>query len=385
MIRRRKRKFILFLVELAILALVIVGLLFYSQVNQIEVADIDSSKIEINDISEEELIQFEGYQTIAVFGLDNRTTGNYDKGLSDVIMIININNDTKEMSVVSVYRDTYLDISAADSSASYRKANAAYSTGGVSQAINMLNKNLDLEIDGYLCVDFQAVSDAIDILGGVEIEIESTSELKYLNDYITATNKILGTNSPTIQSTGLQLLDGTQAVAYSRIRYTSGGDYKRAQRQRTVLSKMMQEAKEADFSQLIALVQALFPQISTNMSQMELLSMASSMLGYDFSDSRGFPFERTDMTLEGAGSIVVPCDLETNVIELHEYLFGTTDYQPSAQVVEASQYISQKTGKGIGDGINDQFAYSDDYDAEEGELDATEEEVEYEDFEDTYQ
>ncbi len=383
MLRRRKRKFILFLVELAVLAVVIVGLVFYSKINQIEVADVDSSKIGINDISEEELLEFEGYQTIAVFGLDNRNVGYYDRGLSDVIMLINIDNDTKEMQVVSVYRDTYLDVSAADSSASYQKANAAYANGGVSQAINMLNSNLDIQIDGYVCVDFQAVSDAIDILGGVEIEIESESERKYLNDYILATDEILGTSSPTIQTTGVHLLDGTQAVAYSRIRYTAGGDYKRAQRQRTVLSKMMQKAKEADFSQLIALIEAVFPQISTDMSQLELLSMANSMMGYDFSDSRGFPFERLDMTLGSAGSIVVPCDLETNVIELHEYLFGTVDYQPSAQVLEASQNIIQRTGKHVGDGYNDQFAYSDNYDAEEDELE-TEEEVDYGDYVDTY-
>ncbi len=384
MLRRRKRKFILFLVELAVLAVVIVGLGFYTKINQMEIADVDSSKIGINDISEEELIEFEGYQTIAVFGLDNRNVGNYDSGLSDVIMLININNDTKEMQVVSVYRDTYLDVSSADSAASYQKANAAYARGGVSQAINMLNTNLDIEVDGYVCVDFQAVSDAIDILGGVEIEIESESERKYLNDYIEATNKILGTSSPTVQSTGVQLLDGTQAVAYSRIRYTAGGDYKRAWRQRTVLSKMMQKAKQADFSQLIALIEAVFPQISTDMSQLELLSMANSMMDYDFSESRGFPFERADMTLGSAGSIVVACDLETNVIELHEYLFGTTDYQPSDQIVAASQYIVQQTGKHVGDGYNDQFAYNDNYEAEEDELDV-EEEVDYEDYVDTYQ
>ncbi len=385
MIRRRKRKFIVFLIELGILAVVIVGLVFYSKLNQMEVAEVDDSKISLNDITEEELVEFTGYQTIALFALDNRELGQYDYGNSDVIMIINIDNDTKEMSLVSVYRDTYLDVSAADSdSATYRKANAAYAYGGPSQAINMLNTNLDLDIDNYVCVDFQAVSDAIDILGGVDIEIDSDAELKYLNDYIEATNDILGTSSPTIDSVGWHLMDGVQAVAYSRIRYTSGGDYKRALRQRTVLSAMMSKARDADFSQLIELIDAVFPMISTDLSQLDLLSMAQAMLGYDMEDSRGFPFERTDMTLQGAGSIVVPCDLVTNVSELHEFLFGTVDYQPSEQVQTISQYIVDKTGKTVGSAINDQFAYSDNYEDEDNTYD-TEEETNYGDFVDTYE
>ncbi|MCC8141920.1 MAG: LCP family protein [Lachnospiraceae bacterium] len=360
MLRRRKRKLILFIVELAVLAVVIVLLIFYQKLNRVNIQSVDGSKIAVNDIDEDTLIEFTGYETIAVFGLDNRETGNYDWGNSDVIMIININNDTNEIKMISVYRDTFLNIAAAGEAANYQKANAAFAYGGVSQGINMLNQNLDLAIDNYLCVDFKAVAEAINILGGVDIDIDSEYELNYLNDYILATNDILGTNSPTLTSTGLQTLDGTQAVAYTRIRYTSGGDYKRAYRQRVVLSEMMSKAKDANLSQLTELLDAILPDISTDLSQKELLSMAMTMLSYDISDSQGFPFERTDMTLDPVGSIVVPCDLETNVIELHSLLFGAEDYQPSPQVVAASEYIVERTGMTVGDEYVDQFSYSDD-------------------------
>ncbi len=359
--RRRKRRLILFVVEIVLLVLALTVLYYYQKLNLIEITDVDQTKIEVNDVEQETIEAFEGYTTIAVFGLDNRTQGVYSSGNSDVIMILNINNDTKEMSMVSVYRDTYLDVSAADSNSKFRKANAAFAYGGVEQAITMLNTNLDLDIDNYVCVDFAAVAEAIDILGGVDIEIESSSELKYLNDYIVATNKILGTSSSTISTVGEHTLDGVQAVAYTRIRYTSGNDYKRTERQRRVLSQMLAKAKTANLSQINELINTVFPDIETNLSKKEILTMATAVLSYDLSNSGGFPFDKTTMDLGSIGSIVVPCDLASNVIQLHEFLFGTEEYTPSATVQEYSNYIISVTGKDADDAVDDEFSDADDF------------------------
>jgi LCP family protein required for cell wall assembly len=297
-----------------------------------------------------------------MFGLDNRTQGVYTTGNSDVIMILNINNDTKEVSMVSVYRDTYLNVAAVDESARFRKCNAAYSAGGAEQAVTMLNRNLDLDIDNYVAFDFSAVADAIDILGGVDIEIESEEELKWLNEYINATNQILGTSSGQISSTGTHTLDGVQAVAYARIRYTSGGDYKRAERQRRVFSVMVSKAKKANASQLLELIDAVFPKIQTDLSKKDMVTMATAMIGYDMANSGGFPYERTTTTpSKTVGSVVVPCDLVTNVTELHKQLFGTEDYEPSATVQEYNNIIINETGLTISDAENDQFNDSDDF------------------------
>ncbi|MCD7982410.1 MAG: LCP family protein [Clostridiales bacterium] len=376
--RRKRRKIILFVIEIVILALVIVALIFYQKLNLLDTShQLDQSQIEVNEVEEETLANFEGYTTIAIFGLDNRTQGVYESGNSDVIIILNINNDTKEMSMVSVYRDTYLNVAAVGEDNKFRKCNSAYNYGGVEQAITMLNRNLDLDIDNYLCVDWTAVAEAIDILGGVEIEIETEEELEWLNAYMDDTNLHVGTNEDYVSGTGLQTLTGVQAVAYCRIRFTSGDDYKRAERQRRVISQMFESAKSASLSQLNELVETVFPDISTDLSKKDILTMASAMLNYDMSSSGGFPYYKTTMTISSStGSVVVPLDLESNVIALHEQLFGTENYTPSATVQEYSDYIISVTGLDADDAVEDAFTDGDDFtgtgsddDADEAEED----------------
>ncbi|MCD8366081.1 MAG: LCP family protein [Clostridiales bacterium] len=361
--RRRRRRLILFIIEIVILALVLGVLYFYQKLNLIDTSyEVDQSKIQVNEVEGETQEIFEENMTIAIFGLDNRTQGVYTTGNSDVIMIMNIDNNTNEMTMVSIYRDTYLNVAAVDEESKFRKCNSAYAYGGVEQAITMLNRNLDLDIDNYVCVDFAAVAEAIDILGGVEVEIESNAELGYLNDYIVATNEILGTSSSTISSVGTHLLDGVQAVAYSRIRYTSGGDYKRAERQRIVLSAMFTQAKSASLSQINELLDTVFPDIQTDLSKQDLLTMATAMLSYDIASSGGFPYDKTTMTISSSiGSVVVPCDLESNVIALHEQLFGVEDYTPSATVQEYSDYIINSTGVTAENAVDDDFSDADDF------------------------
>lgn len=360
--KRRKRKLIVFIIEIVILVAVIACFWFYNKLNQLDTQQVDESKIKINDVDEETQVTFKGYTTIAVFGLDNRETGVYTAGNSDMIMIMNINNDTREMNLVSVYRDTYLNVASAESDELiFRKANNAYARGGPEQAITMLNRNLDLQIDNYVSVDFAAVAEAIDILGGIDIEIEDEEELGYLNDYIQANNDILGTDSDLIDSPGEHTLDGVQAVAYARIRYTAGNDFKRAERQRRVFSEMMSKAKDANLSQLNKLIEAVFPDIQTDLSLKDILSMASVMIDYDMAHSIGFPFDRTTETLSSVGSVVIPCSLESNVIELHRQMFGTEEYTPSETVQEYSDFIINKTGMDEEDAMKDQFSDIDDF------------------------
>lgn len=359
--QRRKRKLIVFVIEIVILILLAVVLFFYNKLNLIETDTLDKSKIKVNDVSEETQAAFQGYTTIALFGLDNREQGVYTTGNSDLIMVMNINNDTKEVSMVSVYRDTYLNVAAADEKDKFRKANSAYAAGGPEQAVTMLNRNLDLEVDNYVSFDFSAVADAIDILGGVNIEIESEAELGYLNDYILANNDILGTDSPTLNTTGTHTLDGVQAVAYARIRYTAGGDFKRAERQRRVLNEMIKEAKKANLVQLNELIDAVFPKIKTDLSKKDIVSMMTAMISYDVANSSGFPYDRTtDDTMKSVGSVVIPITLESNVIELHRQLFTTESYTPSATVKEYSDYISS-LGHTENEVFNDDFSEGDDF------------------------
>lgn len=360
--QRRKRKLILFIVEIIILIIVAGALYVYSKLNLFNRKELDQSKVGKNEVSKETQQTFEGNTTIALFGVDNRDQGVYDTGNSDVIMVMNINNDTKEVSLVSVYRDTYLNIAGEGEEEKFRKANAAYSAGGAEQAVTMLNRNLDLDIDNYVAFDFKSVAEAIDILGGVEIDIESQAEMDYLNDYISYTSEYVGGSDEMIDHLGKQTLNGVQAVSYARIRYTAGGDFKRAERQRRVLNELIKKAKDASLTELNELVSTIFPEVSTDLTQKDIISMMPVMLKYDMANSGGFPYDKTtDTPSKKIGSIVIPCDLESNVIQLHKQLFGTEDYQPSETVQSYNDTIIDLTGKTTKDSETDQFSDQDDF------------------------
>lgn len=360
--QRRKRKLILFIVEIIILIIVAGALYVYSKLNLINRKELDQSKVGKNEVSKETQQTFNGNTTIALFGLDNRDQGVYDTGNSDVIMVMNINNDTREVSLVSVYRDTYLNIAGEGEEEKFRKANAAYSAGGAEQAVTMLNRNLDLDIDNYVAFDFKSVAEAIDILGGVEIDIESQAEMDYLNDYISYTSEYVGGSDEMIDHLGKQTLNGVQAVSYARIRYTAGGDFKRAERQRRVLNELIKKAKDASLTELNELVNTIFPEVSTDLTQKDIISMMPVMLKYDMANSGGFPYDKTtDTPSKKIGSIVIPCDLESNVIQLHKQLFGTEDYQPSETVQSYNDTIIDLIGKTTKDSETDQFSDQDDF------------------------
>lgn len=293
-----------------------------------------------------------GYTNIALFGVDSRD-GNLGEGnRTDCIIVASLNNETKEIKMVSVYRDTLLDLS----DGTYQKCNAAYSYGGPVMAINMLNKNLDLDIQDYVTVDFGAIADAIDLLGGVEIEVTET-ELPYINQFLPETAASAGKEVHYVESAGMQLLDGTQATTYARIRSTAGGDFTRTERQRTVIEKMVEKAKSADLLTINNIINKVFPQISTSFTLAEILNYAAAYSEYTLAGNMGFPADNSTDTISGLGSIVIPEDLVSNVIQLHEFFFGTTEYQPSSTVNTVSANIAYTVNSGRGSSFSDEGNY----------------------------
>ena len=279
------------------------------------------------------------YWTVAVFGVDSRD-GNLEKGLSDVEMICTIDKKTGEIKLVSVYRDTYLQT---DRDGNYHKINAAYSKGGHEQAIDALERNLDLKIDNYATFNWKAVADAINILGGIDLEI-SESEFKYINGFITETVESTGVGSVHLKAPGMNHLDGVQAVAYARLRLMDT-DYNRTARQRKVVSLAMEKAKQADFSVLNNILVTVLPQISTDIGLSDLLPMASSINKYYIGSTDGFPFSRGEAKV-GKSSCVIPLTLESNVVQLHQLLYGVENYEPSSTVKKISSHIAEVSGMG---------------------------------------
>ena len=301
----------------------------YAKWSKIDTQDLKAEDIVINDEvkKNKEVDLGDGYTNIALFGVDSRD-GNLGEGnRTDCIIVASLNNETKEIKLVSVYRDTLLDLS----EGTYQKCNAAYSYGGPSLAISMLNMNLDLDIEDYVTVDFGGIADAIDLLGGVEIDV-TEEEVPYLNEFLQETANSAGKAANPVTTSGLQTLDGVQATTYARIRSTAGGDFTRTERQRLVIEKMFDKAKSADLGTLNEIIDKVFPQVSTSFTLQEILKYATAYSEYKLTGNMGFPQDNYTDLVSGLGSIVVPDDLVSNVAKLHEFLFGTAGYTPSSTV-----------------------------------------------------
>lgn len=349
---RQKKRMILFIIEIILIAILALVLFFVTKVDKMEATEIKEGDITFNEgiapeggsENAETPEAMKGYRNVALFGVDSRN-GALGKGtLSDTILVASINEDTKEVRLVSIFRDTYLNLS----NDTYNKANSAYSKGGPKMAINMLNMNLDLNITDYITVGFAGVVDTIDALGGVDIEVDE-AEISHLNNYQVGTSEAIGRKNQytKVTNTGMQTLDGIQATSYCRIRYTAGDDFKRAERQREVIMAIADKVRGANVTTLNEIANSVFSQTATSFELAEILELVEVFSEYKIVASDGFPFEetRTTGTVSGKGSCVIPVDLEANVVKLHEFLFGTKDYVPSTNVQEYSAKIRQDTGK----------------------------------------
>ena len=342
---RQRKKVLLFVAELFCLA-ILVGCVYVANIvggwiNQVDwTGGLTSSEAGVNeDINSQTVEKMTGYTNIALFGLDNRSVGNYDWGNSDTIMIASINNDTKEVKLVSVYRDTYLSIG----EGKFNKANSAYNLGGVERAVKMLNANLDLSITDYVCVDWAALIEAIDALGGIELQV-TKQEVYYINGYLQEIDRVLGITTPRVAKEGKVHLTGAQATAYARIRYTAGHDFLRTARQRIILEAMLNKAKNSDLITLTQVCDAVFDDISTSLSMSEILGLAKDISKYSIKETTGFPTALTSGDLANIKDAMIPIDLSANVTRLHQFLFENEDYVPSNTVEVIDQSIITKTG-----------------------------------------
>lgn len=346
--KRRKRKIILLVVELILLAVVLAGLWIWQKLDKIDTDEDFGKDVANEDLTADTKAILGEYTTIALFGVDNRSNGNYKSGNTDVIMIARIDNETKEVKLVSVYRDTMLNMMDKDDEDAYSKANAAYNMGGPDQAVRMLNVNLDLDIKEYVSFDFNAVAEAVDLLGGVEVEI-STEEAVAMQGYQEEVAEMTGKKSKELNVGGTYNLDGVQAVSYARLRYVGNGDFQRTERQRLIVNKMVEKALASDLGTINELIDTIFPEVKTSLTKTEILSLAKDAFGYSMGENTGFPFEQETGSYKVSyqskkASCVIPADLASNVKQLHEFLYGTTDYEVTESVQNISDEIVNRTG-----------------------------------------
>lgn len=345
-------KILLFIAEIFVLLAMVVVLYGVLKTEKVGKVEIPEEEIVINKAVEEKSeTTMKGYRNIALFGVDS-TTGALDKNTrSDTIMIASVNQDTGECRLVSVYRDTYLNLS----NDTYNKCNSAYAKGGPKMAMNMLNMNLDMNITDFVTVGFAGLRDTIDALGGVEIDV-TEAEIPHLNNYqISMVGKTTdgehfeanaGTDYTPVTTAGRQTLNGLQATAYCRIRHV-GNDFQRTQRQRTVLLAIAEKAKKASPATLNEIADKVFNEIYTSLDLDEILGLLADVGKYEVVDQAGFPeMDRlTTGNIGAKGSCVVPQDLTENVAWLHGFLFGDYDYVPSDEVKGYSEIIKSDTSK----------------------------------------
>lgn len=350
---RKKRRKVLFILEIIVLLLFIGGLYVYGQIS----AKLDKIDIQETDLQEQDIVtndqapQMTGYTTYALFGLDHRSKNEkLNTENSDTIIIASINNDTKAVKLVSVYRDTLLNVK----DDTYSKANAAYALGGPAQAVNMLNTNLDLNITDYVSIDFDALVTVVDCLGGLDIPL-SYAEIVHMNNYCVETAEETGKSYTPVELpepkpedqeaiVGTYHLNGVQATSYCRIRYTASLDMGRTERQRRVIQMIVDKAKKAGLSTIFDIMDQVFPMVKTSVSKTEILKLIPAMIGYCIDETTGFPQDYKFATVKG--SVIVPTTLDSNVLKLHQFLYGNTNYTPTQDVLNKSAQLAAIVGGG---------------------------------------
>lgn len=350
---RKKRRKVLFILEIIVLLLFIGGLYVYGQISaKLDKIDIQETNLQEQDIvTNDQAPQMTGYTTYALFGLDHRSRNEkLNTENSDTIIIASINNDTKAVKLVSVYRDTLLNVK----DDTYSKANAAYALGGPAQAVNMLNTNLDLNITDYVSIDFDALVTVVDCLGGLDIPL-SYAEIFHMNNYCVETAEETGKSYTPVELpepkpedqeaiVGTYHLNGVQATSYCRIRYTASLDIGRTERQRRVIQMIVDKAKKAGLSTIFDIMDQVFPMVKTSVSKTEILKLIPAMIGYSIDETTGFPQDYKFATVKG--SVIVPTTLDSNVLKLHQFLYGNTNYTPTQDVLNKNAQIAAIVGGG---------------------------------------
>ena len=330
---QEKWKRILMIVGTCIIALILVlCIVIFTIFNSLysDVFEPDSNDYDLS------LQAVDGYYNILLMGVDSRDMGELDGTRSDAIMVVSINEETSDVKILSVYRDTYLKMG---DTYTYDKITHACVYGGPEMTTKSLNQALDLDIRNYVVVNFKAVADLVDAVGGIEVNVEDY-EISELNKITKNTAMHLGyDNYKLVEQSGLQTLDGCQAVAYSRIRKGVGDDFKRTERMRTVVSLTTEKMKDLPFKELRKIIKVITPHVRTNISMKNVLGLAFRLPQYNIIGTEGWPYNITTGLINGV-SYVLPSDLAFNTAKMHTEFFGQEDYEPSDKVYEISNQIA---------------------------------------------
>lgn len=327
---------IIVIISIIVLSLIIVTLFINNKLGKIKHEDLNTNEL---GISEQQ--QNSNFRNIAILGIDSRYNDYEDFARTDCIMIASINKENNNINLFSIYRDTLTEMDL-HGTTRLDKINHAY-YGGVETTIKTINTNYDLNVEDYVLVDFEAVAELVNKVGGIELRI-TNDELKFINGYI-------GKQSTKITKAGEQHVDGAQAVAYSRIRYTEGSDFKRADRMRTVLEKTLQKLKTKNLMELNSITDDIISLIRTNIKKSEISKLLFQVMSFNIDKKFGFPYNATSVVLDlkdyyegtkkGPDYYDIPLNLSEDVEKLHKEILGESDYIVPEKIKELEQKINE--------------------------------------------
>ena len=316
-----KTKKVLLIIFL-IISLLITGAIctinyFTSQIDRVEI-----DRNVVTETGKEPAKEDENIISIALFGTDFTENEKYGNlyGASDATMILGIDTKNNKLKLFSLMRDLYLDLP--DGSGNKQNLNYTMAYGGPELILKTINYNFNLKVDKFIHVSLRTLPTIIDKLGGIQLNITS-DELNYINRYIKNIDKQNGTSTPSLTSSGLQTLNGTQAAAYCRIRYTEGRDFKRTERQRAVLNALFEKFKNTSITDLTSIMKDILPLVSTNLTNSEIISIATKVL------SMGVPtIEQSRFPLDGKSEMIstdmlhLTTDIDETTKDIHNFLYS---------------------------------------------------------------
>lgn len=329
----KKKKGIIIGVVIVLVLAIGIGVFAKSKLDKIKKTDLDEDNLGVNEEMEEEN---KGYVNVALFGIDAHSKDATDVQ-SDAIVVASLNKETKEVKLLSVYGNAVIT----DDKNNAIAAKNIYKDGAES-AVEMLNRNLDLDITHFVTVDFQALIDVIDAVGGIDIDVKE-DEIMHITGYTEDLIQVTGKDSEGVSEAGVQTLNGTQAVAYCRIRATEGGDVARAERQKTVITKTLEKLTKVNAAKLNEIIDKVFPEIETNFTHTEIVDYATDITAYKVDAMQGFPYNVSDKAVADMEDAVLASDFKADVEKLHKIFFPDLDYTMTENVGKTADVINQLT------------------------------------------
>ena len=322
-------------VIILLLAVIIVGAVVWNYMNRV----VDEMHEPIQENYDLSLVGVDGYINILLLGVDSRNMDNIKGTRSDMIMIASINEETNDVTLTSVYRDTYLKLG---DTATYDKITHACVYGGPEMTMKSLNQALDIDLSQYVIINFKTVADVVDAVGGITVDVQQY-EINQLNKYTRQTARNIGKKDYNlVKAPGVQTLEGVQAVSYGRIRKGTGDDIKRTERMRTVVSLVFQKVKTMPFSDVKKIIDMAVPQVKTNLQMNDILALGFRLPKYNIASGSGWPYKWTSGYIKGVSYVFPGGSLINNTTEFHKEVFGQEDYTTSLTVNTISNEINNR-------------------------------------------